>query len=132
METETRVAPAPKAMFWAGWVVTAIPVLMMLGGGLAMLFMPGPVEEGLKKLDYPASHARGIIILEIVCAAIYLAPQTAVLGAILLTGYLGGATASHIRVGDGQFFGPVVFGVLVWLGLYLRDARVRALVPLRR
>ena len=64
METETRVAPAPKAMFWAGWVVTAIPVLMMLGGGLAMLFMPGPVEEGLKKLDYPASHARGIIILE--------------------------------------------------------------------
>jgi Mn2+/Fe2+ NRAMP family transporter len=70
-------------------------------------------------------------ILEIACTVIYVIPRTSVLGAILLTGYLGGATATHVRIGDPSFFGPVIFGVLVWLGLWLRDARLRALLPLR-
>jgi hypothetical protein len=70
-------------------------------------------------------------MLELTCTLLYVIPRTSVLGAILLTGYLGGATASHVRVGD-SFIAPVVFGVLVWLGLFLRDARIRALIPLRK
>jgi hypothetical protein len=72
-----------------------------------------------------------ILVVELCCVLLYLIPQTAVLGAILLTGYLGGATATHVRV-DEAYFMPVVVGILVWLGLYLRDPRLRALVPWRR
>jgi len=72
-----------------------------------------------------------IICVEIACAIIYLIPQTSVLGAILLTGYLGGATATHVRVGEPVFM-PVIMGVVIWLGIFLRDRRVRALVPIRR
>jgi hypothetical protein len=77
------------------------------------------------------SLALGLGITEVACTIIYLIPRTAVLGAILLTGYFGGATATHVRVGDPSFVGPVVLGVLVWLGLFLRDDRLRALIPLR-
>jgi hypothetical protein len=70
-------------------------------------------------------------VLELFCAAVYVVPRTAVLGAVLLTGYLGGAVATHVRVGDA-FIVPLLLGVLVWAGLYLRDERVRALLPLRK
>ena len=73
----------------------------------------------------------GLGILEVACTVIYLIPRTAVLGAILLTGYLGGATATHVRIGEPWFM-PVLLGVVVWLGIYLRDPRLRALIPLRR
>ena len=94
------------------------------------LFKPEMVKEGMQKHGYPASSAMPIIIVEMVCVALYVIPQTAVLGAILLTGYLGGATATHVRVSE-PFVIPVVVGVLVWLGLFLRDPRVRELIPLR-
>ena len=122
----------PKGMLWTGRVISAIPVLMMGGMGAFMLFAaPDKVTEGMTKYGYPANVGRPLLIIEIVSAVLYLVPQTAVLGAILLTGYLGGAVATHVRAGEPWYF-PVVFGVLVWLGLFLRDARVRALVPLRR
>jgi fucose permease len=89
-----------------------------------------PVAEGFAHLGYPMSVALGLGILEIACTLLYVIPRTSVLGAILLTGYLGGATATHLRVGD-PYFMPVLLGVLVWAGLYLRDARLRALLPLR-
>ena len=137
----TTDAPAPatsqsrttsKAMLWTGRVISAIPILMMGGVGLLMLFaFPDKVVEGMTKYGYPASAARPVLIVEIICALLYLIPQTAVLGAILLTGYLGGAVATHVHAGEPFWF-PVIFGVLVWLGLFLRDARVRALVPWRR
>jgi hypothetical protein len=73
---------------------------------------------------------RPLFIVEIICAILYAVPQTAVLGAILLTGYLGGAIATHVRAAEPFWF-PIPFAVLIWLGLYLRDARVRALVPIR-
>jgi hypothetical protein len=72
----------------------------------------------------------GLGILELICAVIYVIPRTSMLGAILLTGYLGGAIATHVRVGE-QFIMPAVLGVLIWGGLYLRDYRLRALLPLR-
>jgi hypothetical protein len=133
MTTDTPIRPAtPKAMLWTGRVISAIPILTMGVLGVVVFFAaPGKVVEGVTKYGYPAGVARPILVVEIVCAILYLIPQTAVLGAILLTGYLGGAVSTHVRAGEPFWF-PVLFGVLVWLGLYLRDARVRGLVPLRR
>jgi hypothetical protein len=122
----------PKAMLWAGRIVSAIPVLMMGVLGAVMLVKPpANAAENMAKYGYPASVSQTLLVVEIACVVVYVIPQTAVLGAILLTGYLGGAVATHVRVGEPFLF-PVAFGVLVWLGLFLRDARVRALVPLRR
>ena len=123
-------APVSKGMLWAGRIVSALPVLLLLFSGVMKLMKPPEVVQGFVKLGYAEGHALGIGILEIACTVVYLIPRTSVLGAILLTGYLGGATATHVRVGD-PFFGPILIGVLVWLGLYLRDRRLRALVPLR-
>lgn len=88
---------------------------------------PVPVVEGFAHLGYPESLALGIGILELVCTVVYVIPRTSVLGAILLTGYLGGATATQVRV-DDPFFAPIV---LVWGGLFLRDNRLRDFLPLR-
>lgn len=130
MGSTTQSAAVSKTALWAGRVVSAVPVLMLLMSGVMKLAKPAAVVEGFTHLGYDESLALGIGIVELVCTAIYLFPRTAVLGAILLTGYLGGATATHVRVGEA-FITPVVLGVLLWLGLYLRDARIRALVPLR-
>jgi hypothetical protein len=94
------------------------------------LVKPAPVVEGFVRLGYPESLALGIGIVELVCVVLYVIPRTSVLGAILLTGYLGGATATHLRIGE-PFFAPIVLGVMVWGGLFFRDARLRALLPLR-
>jgi hypothetical protein len=103
---------------------------MLLLSGVMKLARPAPVLEGFAKLGYAENLTLGIGIVELICTGAYVIPRTSVLGAILLTGYLGGATATHVRVGD-PFLGPVVLGVLVWLGLYLRDARLRSLIPMR-
>lgn len=120
-----------KKMMWAGWVVSALPTLMLLmAAGMSLLKRPEAIE-GLVKYGYPEGIGFGLGVVLLVCVIVYLIPQTAVLGAILLTGYLGGAVATHVRAGE-PFVTAVVVGVLVWLGLYLRDAGVRALVPLRK
>jgi hypothetical protein len=87
--------------------------------------------EGTVQFGYPQHLATPIGIVLVACTLLYVVPRTAVLGAILLTGYLGGATASQVRVEDPFFLFAAVFGVLVWAGLYLREPRVRALIPLR-
>lgn len=130
MQSDTQSAPGSKKMLWTGRIISALPVLMLLMSGVMKLVKPAPLVEEFIRLGYAESHALGIGILEIVCTVIYVIPRTSVLGAILLTGYLGGATATHVRIGD-QFFAPIVLGVLVWLGLFLRDGRLRALLPLR-
>lgn len=123
----------PRRMFWTGWVISAIPILMMAGlAAVMMVTSPDKMFDGLKKYGYPEYAVRPIVIAEIACAVIYAIPRTAVLGAVLLTGYLGGAVATHVRAGESTFYFPVIMGVLVWLGLLLRDARVRRLLPLRR
>ena len=131
MQSGTPTAPVSKKALWAGRIISALPVLLLLASGVMKLAKPAPVVEGFTQLGNPERLALGIGILELACTAVYLVPQTSVLGAILLTGYLGGATATHVRVGD-PFFGPVVLGVLLWGGLFLRDTRLRTLVPLRR
>ena len=122
----------PKIMRWIGYVLSAIPVLMMgvVGTGV-LLFGSKMAAEGMAKQGYPPGAAKPLLIVEIVSAILYAIPRTAVLGAILLTGYLGGAVATHVRAGEKEWFIPVLFGIVVWLGLWFRDARVRALAPLR-
>jgi hypothetical protein len=106
----------------------------MLFDGIFKLPKPAPVVDSFKKLGYDPDIAIPIGVLALLCAILYAIPRTAVLGAILLTGYLGGAVATHVRVDDPLFthiLFPVYFGVLAWVGLYLRDERLRALVPVR-
>jgi hypothetical protein len=120
-----------KAALWTGRVLSAAPALMLLTGGINAFFKSPQVIQGITHLGFPLSTLVPLCILEIVCAVLYLIPSTAILGAILLTGYFGGAVASHVRVGEGMFVIPVLFGVLVWLGLYLRNPLLRTLIPLR-
>jgi hypothetical protein len=120
------------AALWTGRVLSALPVLMMLGGAIYSLIKPAAVREGFAQFGYPERFFTAIIITEIVCVLLYVIPQTAVLGAILLTGYLGGATATHVRIADPAFVMPILMGVVVWLGLFLREPRLRGLIPIRR
>jgi DoxX-like family len=121
-----------KAMTWAGWGITGLVGLLMAFSGIMALRKPPEFVEQFKtKFGYPDDLLVAIGIIEIACAALYVVPQTAVLGAVLLTGYLGGAVATHVRVHDNFVF-PVIVGVLVWLGVYLRDPRIRALLPIWR
>jgi hypothetical protein len=119
-------------MLWAGWIVTALPALFLLWDGAMKLWKPQFVVDATIGLGYPESVIVPLGIVVLACTVLYVIPYTAVLGAILLTGYLGGAVASHLRHGDGLFpvLFPAIFGAVVWGGLYLRDARLRALVPL--
>ncbi len=110
--------------------MSTLPVLMLIFSAVMKFAKPPAVTEGMAKLGIPESLVLGLGILELACTILYLIPRTAVLGAILLTGYLGGAILAHLRVGE-NFIGPIVFGVLIWGGLYLRDMRVRALMPWR-
>jgi hypothetical protein len=121
-----------KAARWAGWIISAIPILWMgVLGTVFALTQRAMVEESMTKYGYPVSTIIPIHIVAVLCVILYAIPRTAVLGAILLTGYLGGAVATHVQKSERWFF-PVIFGVLIWLGLYLRDLRVRELAPLRK
>ena len=114
---------------WAGRVISALPVLFLLIDGIMKLVKPPVVVEATVKLGYSETVIVGLGIMLLACTIIYLIPRTAVLGAILLTGYLGGAIATHVRVGDPLFtiIFPVILGTMIWGGLYLRDERLRSL-----
>jgi len=118
-----------------GWVLSGLVIAFLLMDATMKLLALPIVLETQEPLGFSgAGLARGLGVLLLACTLLYAAPQTAVLGAILLTGYLGGAVVTHVRVGD-PLFSHILFGVYVgvflWLGLYLRDERLRALVPLR-
>jgi hypothetical protein len=122
---------ASRKMTWVGWVLTVLPCLLF---GLSAFFkiQGGPkMEKSLTHLGIPASMMMPLAILEITCMVIYLIPPTSVLGAILLTGYLGGAICTSWRVGD-PFYPQIALGLVLWLGLYLREDRLRPLLPIRR
>jgi hypothetical protein len=127
----TQTAPVSKAALWTGYIMSALPVLLFLVGVIMTLLKPPSVVQGFTQFGFSESLLPKLGILELICAVIYMIPRTSVLGAILLTGYLGGATVTHLRVGQ-PFFMPVIVGVLVWGGLFMRDPRVRDLIPLRR
>src|SRR5437879_5129405 len=125
MQSATQTAPVSKKSLWFGRVISAIPILFLLFDGVIKLMRIAPVLESMAKLGYPEGLARGIGILELFCVALYVIPRTSVLGAILLTGYLGGAVASHLRIGDPLFshvLFPTYVGLMIWTGIFLRDA----------
>jgi hypothetical protein len=132
-EGVSKSAPVSKVALIAGWILSVLPALILTMSGVFKFVPPEPVKEQFAKAGWDPNFLFGLGILELACTAIYLIPQTSVLGAILLTGYLGGAVATHVRVSDplGNTIAPVVFGALLWGGLYLRDRRVRNLIPLR-
>ena len=134
MQADIQTAPVSKKRLWAGRIISALPALFLLMDGVMKLVKPAPVVEATVRLGYPESVILDLGIVLLACTVLYLIPTTSVLGAILLTGYLGGAIATHVRVGEGLFpvLFPVMLGVLIWLGLYLRDNRLRVLIPLRR
>jgi hypothetical protein len=119
---------AKKSVRWVGRVTSALVVAFLLFDGGIKAMMLEPAVEGSVRLGYPEGTVFGIGLALLVSTVLYAVPRTAFLGAILLTGYLGGAVATQVRVEDPWFLFPAFFGVLVWGGLFLRDRRVRALV----
>jgi hypothetical protein len=120
-------------MLWVGRAMSGVPALFLLLDGVMKLVKPPFVVETTVQLGYPEGVILGLGIVLVASTVVYLIPRTSVLGAILLTGYLGGAVATHVRVGEGPFpvLFPVLVGALLWGGLVLRDARLRTLLPLR-
>ena len=111
MQADIQTAPVSKKRLWAGRIISALPALFLLMDGVMKLVKPAPVVEATVRLGYPESVILGLGIVLLACTVLYLIPTTSVLGAILLTGYLGGAVATHVRVGEGLF--PVLFPVML-------------------
>jgi hypothetical protein len=122
---------ASGKIVWTSRVITVLVSLLFLFSA-AMKFMGGAeVKEGMTHLGLPESMVIPLGILEAACTVIYLIPATSVLGAILLAGYIGGAICTHWRVGD-PFLPQVAIGLVIWLGIYLREPRLKALIPIRK
>lgn len=139
---KTRITPAAAAGRWSAWnrsawagrIASGLPVAFLLFDAIGKLLQPAPVVEGTVRLGYQATVLTGLGLLLIGCLTLYLIPRTAVLGAVLLTGYLGGAVASHVRIADPLFshvLFPVYVALLLWGGLWIREGRLRALLPIR-
>lgn len=134
MHSTIQTSPASKTSLRAGRIISALVVLFMLFDSAIKLMKLPPAVEGTIRLGYPVNVVLPLGIVLFVCTVLYVIPRTSILGAILLTGYLGGAVASNVRVGNplfGYVLFPVYVGVLLWLGLFLRDVRLRALIPFR-
>lgn len=130
-------APVSKSALWSGRVVSGLVIVFLLFDG-AIKLVPWPVvTETMDRMGYGSSEtlARSLGLITLVCTVLYAVPPTSILGAILLTGYLGGAIASHVRIGS-PLFSHVLFGfylgLMVWGGLWLRDRHLRALLPFSR
>ncbi|MDB5599129.1 MAG: hypothetical protein JWN71_1173 [Xanthobacteraceae bacterium] len=137
MTTLDQTAPVSRAALWAGHIISGILILFLIFDGAIKLLPLDIVTQTMAQLGYPptADLARTLGILTLICTALYAIPRTSILGAILLTGYLGGAIATHLRV-ESPLFSHLLFGVylglMAWGGLWLRDPKLRALIPLRR
>lgn len=136
-QTAHTPAPISTKAHWAGWIISGLLILFLLFDAIIKLVPLDVVKLTMGELGWPtdAATARTLGVLTLACTVLYAIPRTSALGAILLTGYLGGAMATHMRIGNPMLthtlFG-LYLGVMAWGGLYLRDARLRALVPLRR
>lgn len=131
--TTTQTSSVPNVTLWGGRISSALAALFLLFDSIIKVLSLSFAVEATTQLGYPTSAIVGIGILELACLVIYLVPRTAVLGAILFTGYLGGAVATHVRVGSDLFsmLFPLFIALLLWGGLYLRDPQIRRLLPLR-
>ena len=130
MQSESPVVVS-KPVRWTGYIMSTLPVLMLLMSAYMKIAKRPEAVEGFIKGGFAEKILVPLGIVELVCTILYVIPQTAVLGAILLTGYLGGAVCTHLRAGESIVM-PLLFGVFLWGGIFLRDPRLRALMPLRR
>jgi hypothetical protein len=134
MPTELQPSSISPAMLWTGRVITTLVILFLVFDGVTKVIKVGPVMEACEKLGLSQPTAVAIGLLLLACTAVYTIPPTAVLGAILLTAYFGGAVMTHVRGGNGAF--PIVFsiafGVLTWVGLVLREPRLWWTILLRQ
>jgi hypothetical protein len=130
----TRTVGGSKWKPRTGWILTALSGAFLIFDGVGKLVMPAPVVEATGRLGFPVSLIPGVGVLLLVCTLAYLVPRTAILGAILLTGFLGGAVAIQMRAGSPLFENlfPVIFAILMWGGVYLRECRLWGLIPVRR
>jgi hypothetical protein len=125
-------SPVSKTTLWIGRVMSALPVLLVLLSSVMKLIKMAAVVEGFARAGLSERLIIPVGVIELVCVIVYVIPQTAVLGAILMTGLLGGATITTLRIGDPTYPMPVVLGMLAWGGLFLRDTRLRELIPIRK
>jgi len=135
MNTSSQMDATPAAMLWTGRVMSGLVIAFLIFDvGIKLIGLP-IVAETMVQIGWPAAMGFTIGVIEAICLVLYVVPQTAVLGAILWTAVLGGAVATHLRIADPLFshtlFG-VYLGLLMWGGVFFRDARLRALIPLRR
>jgi hypothetical protein len=131
MQSASPSVGVSKKALWTGRVMSGLIVLLMAFSAVMKFAKPAAVIQGFAHFGIPENLIFGLGVLELACTLIYVIPRTSVFGAILLTGYLGGATLTSVRIGEA-FFGPVLIGVFVWGGLFLRNPQVRALIPLRQ
>ena len=135
MRSGPQTAPVSKRRLWAGRILSGAAVLFLLFDSVIKVMVIAPVVESFARVGWPDRLAHAIGILELLLVVVYLIPRSSILGAILLTGYLGGAVATHVRIGDPLFthvLFPIYVAVLLWGGLFLRDERVHALIAPRR
>lgn len=130
MRDSTQSVFESRGAVWTGRIIAGAVVLFLVMDAAMKVVKTDAAVEGSAELGYPESTLVGIGLALLVCTAIYAVPRTAFLGAILLSGYLGGATATQVRLEDPWFLFPIALGVLVWVSLYLRDSRIRALIAL--
>lgn len=134
MPTDSLTAPVSKAAYWTSWGISGLLILFLAFDGIGKVMLIDPVKKACAELGIVESVVPGIGAVLVASTILYAIPATSILGAILLTGYLGGAISTHVRLGGPVF--PVVFasimGVLVWFALFLREPRLRSLVPLKR
>jgi hypothetical protein len=135
MQTAIDTASPSKSRLWTGRVLSSLAILFLLFDGAMKLVRPLPVTQAMTKLGFPQDLSVPIGVVLLICTALYALPRTSVFGAVLLTGYLGGAVVSQMRINApvlSTTLFPVYFAVLMWAGLYLRESRLAALLPLRK
>jgi DoxX-like protein len=135
MQPSTQAAPISKRRLWTGRILSGLAVLFLVFDAVIKFTKIAPVVDAFAQLGYPIGLAPTIGSIALICVVLYLIPRTSVLGAVLLTGYLGGAIASQLRIGSPLFshvLFPIYVAALIWGGLYLRDEQLSALVPVRR
>jgi hypothetical protein len=114
-----------------GWILTILPSLLLMFSAVMKFVQPAGMDEELERIGWPMRYMGVIGAVELICTIVFLIPRTSVLGAILLTGYVGGAIATHARIGEASLATGIILGIVIWLAVFLREPRLHALIPLR-
>jgi DoxX-like family len=135
MQPSTQASPISKRRLWTGRILSGFAVVFLVFDAVVKFTKIAPVADAFAQLGYPIGLAPTIGSIALICVVLYVIPRTSVFGAVLLTGYLGGAIASQLRIGSPLFshvLFPIYVAALIWGGLYLRDEQLSALIPVRR